>query len=75
MLENLGVTQSELARHIGVHAPIINVICRGKRGITAQMALRLGAALGTGPEMWLKLQIAWDLEHCARPKKTIRKMT
>ena len=44
MLEELSLSQSALARHLGTDHAKINVICKGKRGITADMAYRLGRA-------------------------------
>jgi addiction module HigA family antidote len=40
-LEEIGLTQSGLAKHIGVLPKTINEICRGKRGISAEMAMKL----------------------------------
>ena len=40
-LEEIGLTQTALAKHIGVLPKTINEICRGKRGISASMAIRL----------------------------------
>ncbi len=44
----------------------INEIVHGKRGITADTALRLAAALGTSAEFWLGLQTDYDLEEARR---------
>ena len=61
-LEELGVTQSELARHIKVRPKTINEICRGKRGISAEMATKLSLALGASSLFWLNLQKNWELK-------------
>jgi addiction module HigA family antidote len=45
-LDEVGLTQSALAKHIGVLPKTINEICRGKRGISAEMAMKLSKALG-----------------------------
>ena len=55
-LDEVGLTQSALARHIGVLPKTINEICRCKRGISAEMAMKLSKALGGGPRFWLNLQ-------------------
>jgi addiction module HigA family antidote len=63
MLEELSLSQSALARHLGTDHAKINVICKGKRGITADMAYRLGRAFQTGPEFWMNLQKNWELSQ------------
>jgi len=60
-LEELGITQTFLAEHIGVLPKTINEICRGKRGISAEMAWKLSRALGASPNFWLNLQNNWEL--------------
>jgi addiction module HigA family antidote len=60
-LEELGISQRALARAIGVPAMRISEIVRGKRGVTADTAIRLGRYLGTSPEFWLNLQSGWEL--------------
>ncbi|MDI6789244.1 MAG: HigA family addiction module antitoxin [Thermodesulfobacteriota bacterium] len=62
-LEEIGLTQTALANHIGVLPKTVNEICRGKRGISAEMAMRLSKALGGSPQFWLNLQDNWDLSH------------
>jgi addiction module HigA family antidote len=63
MLDELVVSQSTLARHIGTDPAKINMICKGKRGITADMAYRLGKAFKTGPAFWMNLQKNWELSQ------------
>ena len=62
-LEERGITQSKLAEHIGVLPKTINEICRGKRGISAEMAVQLSGALGASPGFWLNLQKNWELSQ------------
>jgi antitoxin HigA-1 len=62
-LEEIGMTQSALARHIRVLPKTINEICRGKRGISAEMAMKLSKALGGSPQFWLGLQNNWELSQ------------
>jgi addiction module HigA family antidote len=62
-LEEIRLTQSALAKHIGVLPKTINEICRGKRGISAEMALKLSKALGGSPQFWLNLQNNWELSQ------------
>ena len=62
-LEEIGLTQTALAVHIGVLPKTINEICRGKRGISAEMAIKLSKALGGSPQFWLNLQNNWELSQ------------
>ncbi|ETW94235.1 MAG: XRE family transcriptional regulator [Candidatus Entotheonella factor] len=61
-LQELEMTAAELARLLQVPANRISQIIAGKRGITADTALRLGHYFGTGPTIWLNLQQAYDLD-------------
>lgn len=61
-LKSLGVSQYRLANDIGVPPRRINEIVLGKRGITADTALRLGRYFGTSPQFWMNLQARYDLE-------------
>jgi len=62
-LEEVSLTQSALAQHIGVLPKTINEICRGKRGVSAEMAMKLSKALGGSPQFWLNLQNSWDISQ------------
>jgi addiction module HigA family antidote len=64
-LVEIQINQSTLAAHIGVLPKTINEICRGKRGISAEMAHKLSRALGASPEFWLNLQLNWELSQVA----------
>lgn len=61
-LEPLGISQNRLAQAIHVSPGQISGIVKGKRGITARTAIRLGEALKTGPEFWLRIQSRYELE-------------
>jgi antitoxin HigA-1 len=61
-LEPLGVTQHRLAVAIAVPPRRINEIVHGKRGISADTALRLARYFGTSDRFWLNLQSRYDLE-------------
>ena len=62
-LDEVGLTQSALAKHIGVLPKTINEICRGKRGISAEMAMKLSKALGGSAQFWLNLQNNWEISQ------------
>ena len=61
-LKPMGISQYQLAKGMKVYPGKINEIVHGKRGITADTALRLGRYLGTTAELWLNLQTLYDLE-------------
>ena len=65
-LRPLGMTQSEAARRMEIPLNRLNEVIRGRRGITADTALRLAGLLNTDPEIWMNLQNQWDLWHAAR---------
>jgi addiction module HigA family antidote len=66
-LQERGISQSQLAQHIGVTPGVINLICNGHRGISGEMAKKLAVALGTTPELWMNLQGTYDLTRAAEP--------
>jgi addiction module HigA family antidote len=61
-LEPLGISQYRLAKDLTVPARRINEIVHGKRGISADTALRLSRYFGTSERFWLNLQVRFDLE-------------
>lgn len=61
-LREIGVSLNELARALRVPMNRISAIVNGKRAITVDTAMRLARYFGTSPQMWLNLQIAYDLE-------------
>ena len=61
-LKPMELSQNRLALSIGVHPRRINEIVLGKRGITADTALRLAKFFGTSPDVWLGLQKDYELD-------------
>ena len=61
-LEPLGLSQNKLAVALHVPARRINEIVLGKRGITADTALRLSRYFGMSPQFWLGLQMDYELD-------------
>jgi antitoxin HigA-1 len=61
-LEPLEISQYRLAKDTGVVPRRINEIVHGKRGITANTALRLGVYFNVSPQFWMNLQTHYDLE-------------
>jgi antitoxin HigA-1 len=64
-LKPMGLTQRQLADHIGCDIKVINRIINGRTSVTADMALRLSGAFNTSPEFWMNAQQAVDL-HAAQ---------
>ena len=60
-IKPMGLSMNQLARHLDVPAGRISNIVNGKRSISADTALRLAKYFGTTPEVWLGLQLAYDL--------------
>ena len=61
-IDGAELTQSALAAHIGVSQSKINDVCRGRRGVSLEMAARLGRAFGTSTEFWFNLQKQYELD-------------
>ena len=61
ILPELGITQAVFANHLGVSRLTVSEILHGKRGVSAEMAVRLAKVIGGSPESWLHMQEAVDL--------------
>ena len=61
-LQPMDISQYRLAKDIGVPARRINEIVHGKRGISADTALRLSRYFGLSERFWMNLQARYDLE-------------
>lgn len=64
----LDISQRDLAEALNISYQRINEIVNGHRGVSAGTALRLARFFGTTPDLWLTLQLRWDLYH-ARMKE------
>ena len=65
-LEPLGLTVTDGAKVLGVKRQTLNNLVNGKSGISTEMAIRLSKAFGSRPEVWLKMQIDYDLVQANR---------
>ena len=72
-LRPLGMTQKQLADHLGCDVKVVNRLVNGRTALTAEMALRLGAAFRTTPGFWLNAQKAVDLYLAARQVRELPK--
>ena len=62
LIEN-GLSQAEFARHLKMDPSKINEICKGRRGISAEMAVMLAKAFGVSAPTWMNLQKNWELSQ------------
>ena len=62
----MNLSQRDLAEGIRVPYQRVNELVNGRRGITPSTALRLARYFGTTPDLWMNLQIRWDLFHAER---------
>ena len=65
-LSPLGLTQSEAAAQLGISVNRLNELVLGKRGVTADTALRLARRFKTTAQFWMHLQADWDLKRAMK---------
>jgi len=68
-LKPMDFSQNAIARAIGVPPRRVNEIVLGKRGITADTAIRLAKHFGTSEQFWMGLQADYDLEEARKSMK------
>jgi addiction module HigA family antidote len=61
LLEDLDMTTIDFARKLDVSPDTVEAIIQGRIPVTVDMAIRLGKALGNGPQLWLNLQQKVDI--------------
>lgn len=59
-LESRGITQTKLAKNIGVKLSLLNELINGKRDFTIEYAMLIEAALGIESDFWINMQTAYD---------------
>ena len=72
-LEPFAMTQQQLAEHLSCDVKVINRIVNGRSSLTAEMALKLGAAFRTTAEFWLNAQRAVDLHRAGTRLRSLPK--
>ncbi len=65
-LKPLGLSQVEAVRGLGISVNRLNELVRGRRGVTADTALRLARYFKTTPQIWMHLEADWDLHQALR---------
>lgn len=71
-IEPLGVTVTEAAARLGVTRQNLNNVLNGKSGISPEMAIRLSMAFGSRAEVWLGLQMEYDLAEAEKTAGRIK---
>ena len=66
LMKPLGISINRLGRDLRVPVTRMSEIVNGRRGVTADTALRLARYFGTTPEFWMNLQAAFDLDSAQR---------
>jgi len=67
----LGLTQKQLADHLGCDVKVVNRMVNGRSAVTAEMALKLGATFNMSPEFWLNAQKAVDIYRASQRLKML----
>lgn len=65
-MQPIGLTIKEVAERLGVERKALSRLINGHTGVTAEMAIRLGRAFNTTPDLWLGMQRGYDLWHAKR---------
>ena len=73
-LEPLELSQSELARSMGVQPRLVNELCRNRRAITAETALMLERALGQSADFWMNAQKATELWEALHNERSLARI-
>ena len=71
-IEALGLTVSRAARALGVTRQTLNNLVNGRAGVSPEMAIRLSKAFGSSPEVWLGLQMEYDLAQAEKKAGRIK---
>jgi addiction module HigA family antidote len=66
VLPALGMPVAVAAQHLGVSRQALHRVLAGTAAVSPEMAVRVGKFCGNGPEVWLRMQAAYDLWHAVR---------
>ena len=64
-----GITVTEFAKRLRVSRVALSRVVNGRAAISAELAIRLAAALGGSAESWLRMQVTYDLWHAAKKRR------
>src|SRR5436305_11264583 len=71
-IEALRVSVTNAAAALGVSRPTLSKVINGRAAVSPEMAIRLSKAFGSRPEIWLKMQLAFDLAAAQRTARSIK---
>ncbi|OFV96246.1 MAG: addiction module antidote protein, HigA family [Acidobacteria bacterium RIFCSPLOWO2_02_FULL_61_28] len=71
-IEPLGLTVTQAARALGVTRQTLNNLVNGRAGISPEMAIRLSKAFGSSAEVWLGMQMEYDLTQAEKKAGRIK---
>ena len=71
-IEPLGLTITAAAAALGVTRQALNNLVNGKAGISPEMAIRLSKVFGSSPDVWLSIQMDYDLARAEREAGKIK---
>jgi addiction module HigA family antidote len=71
-IEPLGLSITAAAEALGVARQTLNNVINGKSGISPEMAIRLSKAFGGSPDVWLAMQMAYDLAQAQKNASLIK---
>lgn len=64
-----GITVTEFAKRLGVSRVALSRVVNGKAAVSAELAIRLAAALRGSAESWLRMQLSYDLWHAQKKRR------
>lgn len=71
-IQPLGLTVTDAAKHLRVTRQTLNNLVNERAGISPDMAIRLSKAFGSSPEVWLGLQVDYDLAQAAKGAASLK---
>jgi antitoxin HigA-1 len=74
ILPSLGLSVTAAARALGVSRQMLHGILSGRKPLSAVMCLRIARLFGGSPEVWMRLQAAYDLKKSEQDKKTMERI-
>lgn len=74
-IEPLGITVKEAAKRLGIQRQTLNNLVNGKAGISPEMSIRLSRAFGSSPEVWLGMQMEYDLAQASKSTDRIASLS
>ena len=67
----LGISVTEFARHLKISRQTLHAVLAERSAITPELALRVGAFLGNGPQLWIEMQSKYDLWQAEQKLKKV----